>query len=68
MNNRKVFAIRNKANNRDANNFQKRHTHGNYSAQLCQYIKIKSISLEKKLIHTIFESKFIFIFQLLFYT
>ena len=29
----KVFAIRNKANNRDLNNFQKRHTHGNYSAQ-----------------------------------
>lgn len=29
----KVFAIRNKANNRDANNFQKKHTHGNYSAQ-----------------------------------
>ncbi len=29
----KVFAIRNKANNRDANNFQNRHTHGEYSAQ-----------------------------------
>ena len=29
----KVFAIRNKANNREANNFQKKHTHGNYSAQ-----------------------------------
>ena len=29
----KVFAIRNKANNRDLNNFQKKHTHGNYSAQ-----------------------------------
>ena len=41
MNNRKIFAIRNKANNRDANNFQKRLTRGNYSAQLCQDIKIK---------------------------
>ena len=29
----KVFAIRNRSNNRDANNFQKKHTHGNYSAQ-----------------------------------
>ena len=29
----KVFAIRNRANNRDANNFQNRHTHGQYSAQ-----------------------------------
>ena len=29
----KVFAIRNKANNRDADNFQNKHTHGNYSAQ-----------------------------------
>ena len=29
----RVFAIRNRANNRDANNFQKRHTHGQYSAQ-----------------------------------
>ena len=29
----KVFAIRNKANNRDANNFQNNHKHGNYSAQ-----------------------------------
>ena len=29
----KVFAIRNKANNRDANNFQNNHRDGNYSAQ-----------------------------------
>ena len=29
----KVFAIRNRSNNRDANNFQKKHTHGNFSAQ-----------------------------------
>ncbi len=29
----KVFAIRNAKNNRDANNFQNRHTHGQYSAQ-----------------------------------
>lgn len=29
----RVFAIRNRANNRDANNFQKKHTHGSYSAQ-----------------------------------
>ena len=33
VNDGKVFAIRNKANNRDASGFQKRHTHGNYSAQ-----------------------------------
>ena len=33
VNDGKVFAIRNKANNRDANNFQKKHTHGNHSAQ-----------------------------------
>ena len=33
VNDGKVFAIRNKANNRDANGFQKRHTHGSYSAQ-----------------------------------
>ena len=29
----KVFAIRNAKNNRDANNFQRKHTHGQYSAQ-----------------------------------
>ncbi len=29
----KVFAIRNRGNNRDANNFQSRHTDGQYSAQ-----------------------------------
>ena len=29
----RVFAIRNRNNNRDANNFQKKHTHGSYSAQ-----------------------------------
>ena len=33
VNDGKVFAIRNRGNNRDANNFQKRHTHGQYSAQ-----------------------------------
>ena len=33
VNDGKVFAIRNKANNRYANNFQNRHTHGEYSAQ-----------------------------------
>ena len=29
----KVFAIRNRANNRDASSFQNAHTHGNYSAK-----------------------------------
>ena len=33
VNDGRVFAIRNRSNNRDANNFQKRHTHGQYSAQ-----------------------------------
>ena len=33
INDGRVFAIRNRANNRDANNFQSRHTHGQYSAQ-----------------------------------
>ena len=33
VNDGRVFAIRNRGNNRDANNFQNRHKHGNYSAQ-----------------------------------
>ena len=33
VNDGKVFAIRNRGNNRNVNNFQKRHTHGSYSAQ-----------------------------------
>ena len=33
VNDGKVFAIRNRANNRGINNFQSRHTHGQYSAQ-----------------------------------
>ena len=33
VNDGKVFAIRNKANNRNADNFQKKHTHGKHSAQ-----------------------------------
>lgn len=33
VNDGKVFAIRNRGNNRDANNFQIKHTHGKYSAQ-----------------------------------
>ena len=33
VNDGRVFAIRNRSNNRDANNFQKRHTHGQYSAR-----------------------------------
>ncbi|WP_432633916.1 hypothetical protein [Brachyspira sp.] len=33
VNDGKVFAIRNRGNNRDANNFQRKHTHGQYSAQ-----------------------------------
>ncbi|WP_432631750.1 hypothetical protein [Brachyspira sp.] len=33
VNDGKVFAIRNRGNNRDVNNFQNRHTHGQYSAR-----------------------------------
>ena len=33
VNDGRVFAIRNKANNRDENNFQKKHTHGEHSAE-----------------------------------
>ena len=33
VNDGRVFAIRNRSNNRDANNFQKKHTEGQYSAQ-----------------------------------
>ena len=36
----KVFAIRNKANNRGIDNFQNRHTHGEYSAQDYYYFNL----------------------------
>ena len=39
VNDGKVFAIRNKANNRDANNFQKIHGYGNYNAKDYYYFK-----------------------------